>query len=171
LKLCQTLDLDMHKCIQAVASFKGIERRLERHGENVIDDFAHSPIKIAAALQAVSEVWPKFNAVWRPHGFSPLSQGLEGLGEAFQNFSHAYPTCKVFILPVYYAGGTVEKKITSEAFVELLQAAGVPAEFVEDFQPLEKRLLEETLPVLLMGARDPELPKFARRLASKLSKV
>jgi hypothetical protein len=35
---------------------------------------------------------------------------------------------------------------------------------------LEKRLLDENLPVLIMGARDPELPKFARRLASKLCK-
>ncbi len=169
LTLCKTLGLDLQKCIEAVASFKGIERRLQRVGSKVIDDFAHSPIKIAAALEAVSGVWPSFNAVWRPHGFTPLSQGLEGLTEAFSDFSRAHPMFKVFILPVYYAGGTVNRKITSEQFVERLQAAGVPAEFAPDFKTLETNLLANPLPVLLMGARDPELPKFARRITSRLA--
>jgi UDP-N-acetylmuramate--alanine ligase len=161
LTLCKTLGLDMHKCMEAVASFKGIERRLERHGPNVIDDFAHSPIKIDAALDAVSEVWPVFSVVWRPHGFTPLFQMQDALCETFSGH-------RVFILPVYYAGGTVDRKITSEHFVKKLKAAGVPAEFVPDFQCLEKTLLASGLPVLIMGARDPELPRFARRMAGLL---
>ncbi len=168
LTLCKALGLDMKRCIEAVHTFKGVERRLERIGPNVIDDFAHSPIKIAAALEAVSGEFETFNVVWRPHGFSPLFQGLEAFVECFSSFSRAHPTCRVFILPVYYAGGTVEKKITSEQFVEKLQAAGVPAEFVENFQCLEKQLLESGRPVLIMGARDPELPRFARELSTKL---
>jgi len=202
LTLCKALGLDIDRCVEALASFKGIERRLERVGPMVIDDFAHSPVKIAAALEAVSGEFETFNAVWRPHGYTPLFQGLEGFIEVFSNvWKEAEPPpikfstrpggerpreCeamtegsgnhwnprggKVFILPVYYAGGTVEKKITSEQFVERLQAAGVPAQFSESFQCLEKRLVEDGLPVLVMGARDPELPKFARRLASGLGK-
>ena len=197
LTLCKALGLDMKKCLAAVSTFKGIERRLERVGPNVIDDFAHSPIKIAAALEAVSGEFETFNAVWRPHGFTPLFQGLEGFIDVFSKAWKAprevtRPTAdcrpgdptgrlnRLFILPVYYAGGTVEKKITSEQFVEKLQAAGVPAEFVEDlypaknnmgggsasFQGLEKRLTEDGLPVLVMGARDPELPRFAKRIAA-----
>ena len=61
-------------------------------------------------------------------------------------------------------------KITSEQFVERLNLAGVPAEFVEDFQTLEKRLLAEGLPVLGMGARDPELPLFAKRIAAAFNR-
>ena len=167
LTLCKALGLDLEKCIEAVSTFKGIERRLERISDKVIDDFAHSPIKIAAALEAVSDVWPAFNVVWRPHGFTPLAQGLDGF---IHSFFSGTAQC-AFILPVYYAGGTVEKKITSEQFVERLQAADVPAEFVENFQGLEKQLLDDGLPVLVMGARDPELPKFARRLASELGNV
>lgn len=164
LTLCKALGLDMQKCIEAVQSFKGIERRLERHGSKVIDDFAHSPIKIAAALEAVSGEFPEFCAAWRPHGYTPLFQGLGGFTEVFASRK----IHRVFILPVYFAGGTVSIKVTSEQFVEKLQAAGVPAEFVPDFQTLEKRLLEENLPVLIMGARDPELPLFAKQLASKM---
>jgi UDP-N-acetylmuramate--alanine ligase len=174
LTLCKALGLDMPTCIDAIQSFQGIERRLQRHGDRVIDDFAHSPIKIQAALDAVSDLWPAFNAVWRPHGFTPLFQGLENFIEIFSNHwkqGGARPPGalgSLFILPVYYAGGTVNRKITSEQFVEKLQAAGVPAEFAESFQPLETRLLESNLPVLLMGARDPDLPKFARQIATKL---
>jgi UDP-N-acetylmuramate--alanine ligase len=161
LTLCKALGMDLQKCMEAVLSFKGIERRLERIGAKVIDDFAHSPIKIRAALEAMSGEFPAFSVYWRPHGYTPLFQGLDGFVEAFA----AVPSCKVFILPVYFAGGTVNIKVTAEQFVERLKAAGVPAEFVADYSVLEKRLIEEGRPVLGMGARDPELPLFARRIA------
>ena len=172
LRLCKALGLDMDKCKAAVATFKGIERRLERVGPKVIDDFAHSPVKIAAALEAVSGEFPAFSAYWRPHGYTPLFQLADGLIDVFCNHwkgrdgSPSRPEDKLFILPVYFAGGTVNIKVTSEQFVERLKTAGVPAEFVPDYAALEKRLLEEGLPVLGMGARDPELPLFAKRLAT-----
>jgi UDP-N-acetylmuramate--alanine ligase len=169
LTLCKALGFDMPKCIEAVQQFTGIERRLERHGTNVIDDFAHSPVKISAALEAASSEFPAFSAYWRPHGYTPLFQGLDAFVECFSTFSHAHPVCKFFILPVYFAGGTVNIKITSEQLVEKLTAAGVPAEFVTDYNALEMRLAKEGLPVLGMGARDPELPIFAKRLAAKMN--
>jgi UDP-N-acetylmuramate--alanine ligase len=166
LTLCKVLGLDMQKCIEAVGTFKGIERRLERHGPKVIDDFAHSPIKIAAALEAVSSEFPAFSAYWRPHGYTPLFQLADGLVEVFATHSKNRPSDRLFILPVYFAGGTVNIKITSEQFVERLQAAGVPAEFVRDYTVLEEKIIEAGLPVLGMGARDPELPLFAKRTAA-----
>ncbi len=183
LTLCKALGLDIPKCMEAVASFEGIERRLQRHGDRVIDDFAHSPVKIAAALDAVSGIWPAYNAVWRPHGFTPLFQGLENFVAVFSNhWKKAEPSAgdfsnpwkprpgTLFILPVYYAGGTVNRKITAEQFVKKLKSAGVRAQFAPDLPSLEKCLTDSGLPVLLMGARDPGLPKFARRLASKPGK-
>ena len=168
LTLCKALGLDMQKCIGAVQSFKGIERRLERVGPKVIDDFAHSPVKIAAAFEAASAEFPAFSAYWRPHGYTPLFQLADGLIEIFSSHWKKRPQDKLFILPVYFAGGTVNIKITSEQFVARLKAASVPAKFVPDYDTLEKCLLKEGLSVLSMGARDPELPLFARRLASKL---
>ena len=187
LTLCKALNLDIEKCKAAIGSFKGIERRLERIGPKVIDDFAHSPVKIAAALEAASAEFPAFSAYWRPHGYTPLFQGLDGFIEVFRNacktpreVTRPTDNCRpsdptgrlkhLFILPVYFAGGTVNIKITSEQFVERLKTAGVPAEFVEDFQTLEKRLLAEGLPVLGMGARDPELPLFAKRIAAAFNR-
>lgn len=163
LTLCSALGLDLETCRHAVQSFRGIERRLQRHGDQVIDDFAHSPIKIAAAMRAARDELGTFQAVWRPHGFAPLLHGKDGLIEAFA----AGRARRVFILPVYYAGGTVERKISAPEFVDGLCTAGVVAEFAPDYSTLERRLLEEGDPVLLMGARDPQLPRFARQLAAK----
>ncbi len=163
LALCRALHLNLKQCKEAVSSFKGIERRLERIGPNLIDDFAHSPIKIAASLQVASEKFGSFSAYWRPHGFTPLFQNFNALIHVFSN--HLSKKGHLFILPVYYAGGTVTKKINSKKLVKKLKAAGVSAEFVENYQTLEKRLIEKGLPILGMGARDPELPRFARKLA------
>ncbi len=168
LTLCKALGFDLQKCMAAVRSFQGIERRLERVSDKVIDDFAHSPIKIEAAIEAVSEIWPEFSVCWRPHGFAPLFNGLAGFIETFHNAWRAGAMSHLFIMPVFYAGGTASRKIDSEGFVEQLNAAGIPAEYAPDFPALEHRLRAMNLPVLSMGARDPELPKFARRLASLL---
>ncbi|MCF7848165.1 MAG: hypothetical protein K9M45_04885 [Kiritimatiellales bacterium] len=172
--LCDALGMDMDKVREAVASFKGIERRLEIAGETngitVIDDYAHNPVKIAAALAAVSETAARVHAFWRPHGFTPLFQCLEDLVDAFSNHWKTHSDGSLFILPVYYAGGTVERKVTAAEFVEKLNSAGVPAVYVKDYAALKQRLEQRAQPgdaILGMGARDPELPQFAKRLVSE----
>lgn len=165
LALCQGLGLDPTRCANAVKSFLGIERRLQRIGANVIDDFAHSPVKIAAALETVSGLWPRFCACWRPHGYAPLRKGQEGFLEVFEQHWTKRPQDRLFLLPVYYAGGTTDQTITAEHFAGQLQQRGIPAEYADGFDVLESRLLEIGLPVLILGARDPGLPLFARRMA------
>lgn len=171
LALCRETGLDMQICEEAVLSFIGIERRLERIGPYVIDDFAHSPVKISAALEAAAGIFPRLSIYWRPHGYTPLAAGLDGFIEAFSTHCKLRPNDKLFILPVYYAGGTVSRSITAAQFTDQLNLAGTPAEFVKNFQTLETRLLQEKHPVLGMGARDPELPRFARRIAAHLKPV
>ncbi len=170
IRLCAELGLDLSKVRDAVAQFKGIERRLEIAGKTegiaVIDDYAHNPAKIAAALSAVSETANRTHAYWRPHGFTPLFQCQDGL---IQTFKHAHPE-SLFILPVYYAGGTVDRKTTSADFVARLNSAGVPAVLVPDYAALKHELEQCAKPgdaILGMGARDPELPLFAKRLVAE----
>jgi UDP-N-acetylmuramate--alanine ligase len=169
LSLCKRLGLKLDQATEALLRFKGIERRLEQISPRVIDDFAHSPIKIEAALNAAAEAFDSFCAVWRPHGFTPLHQGKEAFCDTFQTFYSTHPECRLFILPVYYAGGTVEAKLTAEEFVEELKKNGIPVEHVDTYSELEQALLAEKKPVLMMGARDPELPRFARRISKLLA--
>jgi UDP-N-acetylmuramate--alanine ligase len=184
LTLCKALGLDMDKCSNAVATFKGVERRLERVGKRVFDDFAHSPAKIEAAFTAVAGQYDRVLAYWRPHGFGPLAQHADALRRLLPHLLR--PADKFFVLPVYYAGGTVEKKLTAEQFCAGLDVV----EFIPDYDALETRLLEitgnggtaaspsmgieadappvENFAILGMGARDPELPRFAQQIAKKL---
>lgn len=169
-RLCAALGMDMERVRDALSCFKGIERRLEViekvDGITVIDDYAHNPAKISAALSAVSEISARVHAFWRPHGFAPLFQNMDDLVNTFADHIKAHGG-SVFILPVYYAGGTVERKATSEDLVKRLNSAGVPAIYVPDYASLKlelERSVRDGDAILGMGARDPELPRFANRL-------
>lgn len=172
-RLCDALGFDLLKVRDALACFKGIERRLEVVGDidgiTIIDDYAHNPAKIAAALSAVSQSYPKVHAFWRPHGFAPLFQNMDDLVNTFAN--HMKTTDgTVFILPVYYAGGTVERKATAEDLVNRLVSAGASPTYVPDFDTLKielEKVADSGDAILGMGARDPELPRFAKQLVNE----
>jgi UDP-N-acetylmuramate--alanine ligase len=173
-RLCRELGMDMDRVYDAIQNFRGIERRLEVVGEaggiTVIDDYAHNPAKISAALQTAAENFPAVHAYWRPHGFTPFFQARDELTELLKA---ACPE-SLFILPVYYAGGTVNRRITSAQFVADLNSAGIPARYVKDYAILRYELEQRARPgdaVLGMGARDPELPYFARQLVTEWKPV
>ncbi len=172
--LCEQLGLSRAEAAQALARFKGIERRLERVGTcrdvTVYDDYAHNPAKIHAAWSAVSEKAERVLGMWRPHGFGPLAAMADDLVAMFRD------TCRsgdrLYMLPVYYAGGTANKAVTSDMLVDRLRAADVPACAVAGYDELANLLLRESRAgdvVLCMGARDPQLPIFARDLVSRLA--
>ena len=169
-RLCQELGMDMERVVDAISRFKGIERRLEIAGHSggvtFIDDYAHNPAKIEAALTALPAPLNLVHAYWRPHGFAPLHQGRDDL---IQVFKRTRPK-SLFILPVYYAGGTVERKTDAQDFVGHLNSCGIEAVLVSDYDVLKRELKQRANEgdiILGMGARDPELPEFSRRLAAE----
>ena len=171
--LCERLGLDRDAVRQALADFRGIERRLEKidssSGIAVFDDYAHNPAKIAASIAAVEETFPRTHVYWRPHGFAPLAQNLNDFADVFAARRSPSPS---FILPVYYAGGTVERTVDAPELVRLIRERGGSAETVENYAALEKSLRRHVLPgdaILGMGARDPQLPRFARQIAGTIS--
>ena len=167
--LCDRLGFDLDDIGVALKQFAGIRRRLERvgerHGVTVIDDYAHNPAKIRAAWEAMAASGRRVLGVWRPHGFSPLAALRTELAEAFSGIVR--PEDRLYLLPVFYAGGTASRNIATEDLVHDLQQRKVPVEGVSDYAVLFQSLREEARPgdvILCMGARDPELPLFARRL-------
>jgi len=166
-RLCAEMGLDLKQVQKALLQFKGIERRLEWVGEvdgiQIIDDYAHNAAKIFAAITAVAEGHRRVHVFWRPHGFAPLFNGLNDLLETFKKA----PAASIHILPVYYAGGSVTRKVSSADFVNRLQSAGLPATLVADYSTLQKQLEQKAQSgdsILGMGARDPELPRFSQQL-------
>jgi UDP-N-acetylmuramate-alanine ligase len=171
--LCDKLGLPLDGVRDALARFRGIHRRLEsvgtRRGVRVIDDYAHNPAKISASWKAVAESAQRILGFWRPHGFGPLALMKDEVADALASVCR--PQDQFFVLPVFYVGGTASRSYTSEDFVHLLQSRGVPAVFAPDYVSLERQILascREGDTVLAMGARDPELPRSARRIAQGL---
>ena len=170
--LCMEMGGNQKEICTALSHFSGIERRLQRIGSSappVYDDFGHNPEKIHAAITAVSPKGGRVFACWKPHGYGPLKAMAEELISTFSSF--AATTLTVFVLPVYYAGGTTSKAMESDDFVAELQQSGVTAQFATDYDALQATLLSQVSAndvVLSMGARDPALPRFAEHLAAAL---
>lgn len=158
----------------ALASFGGIRRRLElagmQHGVKVYDDFAHNPAKIAATWRALTESAGQLIGIWRPHGFGPLAALRKELVASFREIMR--PSDHLIVLPVYYAGGTAIRSVSSKEFVADLIDAGVSAEFIEDYDAVlsyfgtHVPLANSTIAV--MGARDPGLPGLAHSILNQL---
>jgi UDP-N-acetylmuramate--alanine ligase len=170
--LCERLGHDLEPVRDALRSFKGIHRRLERvggaGGVTVYDEYAHNPAKIRAAWQAVAPYHRRVTAAWRPHGFGPLRMMMDELVDTFSALCR--DDDRVFILPVYDAGGTADRRTGSGALVEALRERGTAAAAVEP-DGLAGAVCEGSGPgdvVLVMGARDPGLPALAREVLARL---
>ena len=158
---------DVEACAEAMGRFRGIHRRLEEVGEaggvRVVDDYAHNPAKIRASWQAAAERGGRVLGFWRPHGYGPLAAMRTDLGEMFRQTLG--PDDRLWILPVYYAGGTATRSVESSDLVGDLQSTHGSVGFTGDYGALQDEILAEARvgdTILGMGARDPDLPRFAR---------
>ena len=170
--MAERLGLAREDVRDALRDFRGIARRLERMGgppgAPVFDDYAHNPEKIRAAWTAVAGAGVRVIGVWRPHGFKPLTLMLEELAGVFAAVQR--PGDRLYLLPVYYAGGTAKGSATSEDLAAAIRARGGAVEVVPDYNALAaavRRGRREGGALLVMGARDPGLPLFARRMAEQ----
>ncbi len=77
--ICQHMGIDEDDFYEAIASFKGASKRLEKLAESnssvIFKDFAHSPSKVAATTAAVKEQYPdkKVIACLELHTYSSLN--------------------------------------------------------------------------------------------------
>jgi UDP-N-acetylmuramate--alanine ligase len=172
-RMARALGADASRLAAALLAFRGVERRLQRLGRCggavVVDDYAHNPEKLAAAWTTLAEAFPSgVCAAWRPHGYAPLRKMMGGLVEAFGRVCR--PCDTLLLLPVYDAGGTADRSIGSDVLASLLRAKGVTVSGVQSLEEAESRMRAQasTAGVLVtFGARDPGLPRLARRLAGK----
>jgi UDP-N-acetylmuramate--alanine ligase len=152
----------------AAAGFEGAARRFDatetKSKVRVIDDFAHNPAKISAAVLAARGGSARVIAVYQPHGFGP-TRFLKD--EYIATFRATFQTGdSLYLLPIYYAGGTAEKNISSDEIVAGLGATAFAAKAVKDRDELLACLKADARPgdcVIIMGARDPSLPALVRQ--------
>ena len=177
LAMACALGADPVQAAAALATFPGVERRLQRvgsiscgdHEVAVYDDYAHNPEKLHAMWTTLADAFPRgVAAVWRPHGYGPLRKMLEPLAAAFRGVMR--PQDALVLLPVYDAGGTADRSVNSDALAARLADASGAVELVQDLKGAEAylRARADAFGVIVTaGARDPGLPVLARRLAGK----
>jgi UDP-N-acetylmuramate-alanine ligase len=175
LAACRETGIELADMVEPLARFKGVARRFNRVGTagevTVIDDFAHNPDKIAAALEtAHGRSGPgRVLAFFQPHGFGPTRFLRTALVETFRS---SLNEDDILWLPeIYYAGGTVTRDISSGDLVAEIGAGGRDARFVPDRADIPAAITAEARPgdmVLVMGARDPSLTDFCREILASL---
>lgn len=169
--VCEHLGCEGPMLAEVVKEFQGVARRfsINRTKQNVyvIDDFAHNPAKIAAAVTAARGLSKRIFAVYQPHGFGP-TRFLKGEYIAtFQDIFQANDS--LYLLPIYYAGGTAQKDITSEDIVGSLGAVPFRKEAISDRNELLDKLVARVQAgdcILVMGARDPSLPGLVKKVVA-----
>ncbi len=169
------LGLPLADAAAALASFRGLKRRLETVGTvggvTVIDDFAHNPDKIAATLATLTARPGRLLVMFQPHGYGPLAKMGDELAATFAG---GLRSDDVLILsdPVYQ-GGTVDRSRGSDWLVDAVRAQGGQAEHLPERPAIATRLLDlarsgDTIAIL--GARDDTLSEFAAELVGNLGR-
>ncbi|NLG15514.1 MAG: hypothetical protein GX561_15090 [Lentisphaerae bacterium] len=159
------------KLAQAIAAFSGIRQRFEiigkaSNGTVVVNDYAHNPEKLNAAIQAAQlRFGSPIAAIFQPHGFKPLGFMRKALVEALK--SCLSPDDLLVMLPVFYAGGTASFSPTSDQVAEELKQQGINA-IAKTRDETAKLLKQQPFNVaLVMGARDASLRTWSKILAEQ----
>ncbi|MFT4094814.1 MAG: Mur ligase family protein [Niabella sp.] len=163
----------LKKAAEALRNYEGIYRRCQVLGQKqgiwVVDDFAHNPVKCAAAIRSCQPVSNKVVAWLQPHGYTPTkflrADFVKEIAGALR------PQDEIWMSEIFYAGGTAVKDISASDLIRDIKITGKNAFFVED----RNRFLEQAKPhlyegcvLLLMGARDPSLEDFAGKIYADL---
>lgn len=153
----------------ALPEFQGIERRFDIHLNDgkklVIDDYAHNPHKISALMETVMRLHTRICYIFQPHGFGPTKLMKDEYIEAF--IKNLRDTDLLILLPIYYAGGSIVKDISSLDLAAGISKAGRPVEVVEGRDEIIKRV-DGYSAYVIFGARDDTLSGFAGLIAEKL---
>ena len=163
---------------KALASFHGVERRLQLIRANlstsfsVYDDYAHNPEKLKAMWTTLAEKFPQgICVIWRPHGYAPLRKMMDALAEMFAETIRRQD--RLLLLPVYDAGGTTDRSVNSGDLIARLRAlcpssSVRAAELVPDLDAAYGWCAAhkgDYGAFVTCGARDPGLPVLAKRLS------
>ncbi len=160
---------------EALASFRGVKRRLEERGSargvTVYDDFAHHPTAVAATLQALRAAGGpgagRLIAVFEPRSYTSRTRVFQA------DFARAFGVAdRVLVAAAHLPGKVPEAQRLSEAeLVAAIRAEGRDAVFVPSVDAIVAALAAELRPgdrvaILSNGGFGGIHEKLLRALAS-----
>jgi len=145
---------------RALASFQGIERRLQPLGEIrwaagtalLVDDYGHHPTEIAATLDAARQGWPDRRIVlaFQPHRYTRTRDLLDDFGRVLATAD------ALLVSEVYAAGEAPISGADGRAICRAVRSRGlvepVFVEHVEELAESLKGVLQDGDLLLTMGA-------------------
>ena len=152
------LGIPLEEIAAGLLAFPGMKRRFERvgiaRGVTVVDDFAHNPAEIQAAIRTARHGSKRRFIVYQPHGFGPTRFTRPDLVKVF---SELHAEEYLYLDDIFYGGGTVEKDITSRDIIEEVRHHNPNAFYLGDRRQIAETIAKEAKQgdlVLVMGARD-----------------
>jgi UDP-N-acetylmuramate-alanine ligase len=170
---CRLLEVTLEDMAGPLAKYRGIGRRFQTigraRGVEVIDDFAHNGEKIAAGIRTAKLRARRVIAIYQPHGYGPTRFLRPDFVATFSR--ELGPDDRLFMLEVFYVGGTATRDFSSADIVAEIAALGTNAEFAPSRDWLVDRVAQDARPgdlILVMGARDPSLSELARAMLTRI---
>lgn len=156
LTVCWLLEVDLEQAAAGLWSFTGAQRRFQRigsaHGVEIIDDYAHHPTEVRAALAAAREVATRrVVLVVQPHRYSRTRVLGTALGRATAGAD------LVVVTNVYGADEEPVPGVTGEQVAEAARQAGAAVVYQPHLGDVPQVLAEQVRPgdlVLVTGAGD-----------------
>ena len=156
---------------ESLKNFEGVKRRFTHvghwNGVDIIDDYGHHPVEIAAVLQAARQVAKgRVHAVVQPHRYSRLEDLFDGFCQCFNDADFVY------VADVFAAGEAPIENINGPALSEGIRAHGhrhVETISKESLVADLKAQLEPDDLVVFLGAGD--ITYWAAGLADQLAKT
>ena len=160
--LAHQLGAEWDEAAEAMASFNGLDRRMQRLGERsttdggsvvVYDDYGHHPTEIEQTLKALrlAEKPERLICVFQPHQHSRTRFLLDHFAESFSSAD------EVIVPRIYFVRDSLAEKqrISAVDLVERLSERGVVANHIPEFDDITAHLEKECMDgdlVVVMGA-------------------
>ncbi len=141
-----TYGLDPEKVRHAIGTFEGVKRRLEVHvnkpGIAYVDDYAHHPAELAAAIASLRDIFPgrKLTAIFQPHLFTRTRDFAPEFAQALSAVD------KLILLPIYPAREEPIPGVTSDI---ILREVTAPEKVLIEKENLMEYLEKEPVDVLV----------------------
>jgi len=163
----RSFELSEDQVRHGIAGFRGAGRRFEQLGEwrgaQLVSDYAHHPVEVAATLQAAREQWPerRLHVVFQPHQAQRLHAYREQFAPSLDDAD------ALLLLEVYRARDPADLQASTSELIPALQARRpqrslqMASDFAEARRKLEAEVRDDDV-VLFLGAGDVD--RFARRI-------
>ena len=125
LATCQNLGIKMAGIKQGIATFKGVQRRMDIHIDTpemvYIDDYAHHPRELEATITSAKQLYPerKTLGIFQPHLYSRTKDFAEGFAKSLDLLDD------IILMDIYPAREKPIENVSSQMIADLMKNKNV----------------------------------------------